>query len=375
MDFEWSEEDNEAYERIRVGAEALTTGPDEYFTRDEWKRCAELGITGLCVPVASGGGGLGFLSTARATEALGRGCSDMGLVFGVLAHLFACSMPIVEFSGPELRERALPRLASGEWIGANAITEEAAGSDVMAMAARARRLGEHYVLDGVKSFVSNGPVADLFLVYAVTDPAMGHMGVSAFAVERDTPGLVAEGPFAKTGLRRCPAGAVRLENCRVPASHRLGEEGQGGAIFQRSMSWERTCLFAAYLGQTERLLERCVARARERRQFGRAIGSNQAMSHRIAEMRVRLEACKLLLWRACWLLDQGRPARLEVAVAKHEIAEGAVRGALDAMRIFAGEGVRAESDVGRGLDDALPALFFSGTSEMQLEMIAKELGL
>jgi alkylation response protein AidB-like acyl-CoA dehydrogenase len=161
----------------------------------------------------------------------------------------------------------------------------------------------------------------------------------------------------------------------VPASRRLGQEGQGAAIFQSSMRWERTCMFAAYVGRAERLVDRCLDQARQRHQFGRPIAANQAVSHRIARMRMRLEAARMLLWQACWRLDQGEPAILEVAMAKLAASEGVVESARDAVQLFGGAGIRADAGIGRELRDAVPSTIFSGTSEMQLEMIARELGL
>ena len=299
----------------------------------------------------------------------------MGLVFGVLAHLFACAMPIAEHGSAKLRAELLPGLCAGALIGANAITEEQAGSDVSALAARAVRTPDGYRLSGEKTFVSNGPVADVFLVYAVTRPDLGHLGLSAFAVEAGTSGLSVGPPMPKLGLTRCPAGRLVLDDCLVPADRMLGRDGQGAAIFQTSMRWERTCLFAAYLGQSARLLARCVTHARERRQFGAPIGANQAVAHRIARMWLRLAAARALLDSACARLDQGERAVAEVAMAKLAISENAVRTAYEAVRLFGGGGVLVAGDVERELRDAVPCTTFSGTSEMQLEQIVKELGL
>ncbi|MEU4525701.1 acyl-CoA dehydrogenase family protein [Amycolatopsis sp. NPDC024027] len=374
MDFGWHPAAQADFDRVRA---ETATWPDERpaaLTGQQWRRCGDAGLLGYSVPADLGGTGHGFLDTARAMEAFGLGCADMGLVFASLAHLFACAMPIVEHGDERVRKRMVPLLASGEWVGANAITEQDAGSDVTALRATARADGDHYVLDGVKSFVSNAPEADVFVVYASTDPDFGHLGVTGFVVERDTPGLTVE-PFAKAVLATCPVGEVRLAGCRVPAHHVLGVPGQGAAIFQSSMRWERTCLFAAYLGQAGRLLERCVAHARERRQFGRAIGTNQAVSHGIARLRGRLEAARLLLWQACWRLDMGERASLAVAAAKLAVSEVAVDTAAFAMRVLGGTGVRTDTGVSHELLDAMAATTFSGTSEMQLEQMAKELGL
>jgi len=375
MDFDWAAEEREIYNQI-YSRTKLWPAPDSgFFTPAEWKLCASLGLLGLSVPKRYGGEGYGFLATARAAEAFGRGAPDMGLVFSAMAHLFACAMPIVEHGDEEMRREILPRLTSGEWVGANAITEEEAGSDATRLATRAEKAGADYVLTGEKCFVSNGPAADVFVVYAMSHPDLGYLGVSAFVLERGTPGLVVGPPFGKLGLDRCPASTVRLDGCVVPARRRLGGEGQGAAIFQAAMRWERTCLFAAYAGRIERLAERCAQHARERQQFGRPIGTNQAISHRLARMRVRLDAARLLLWRACWRLDKDEPASADVAMAKLAISEAAAESAMDAVRIFGGDGIRTDRGVECELRDAVPSVIFSGTSEMQLELIVRELGL
>lgn len=375
MDFEWTTEDRERYDEVFSQTREWPDPGFGFFTSEEWKLCAGLGLLGLSVPEEYGGRGRGFLSTAHAAEAFGRGAPDMGLVFAALAHLFACAMPIAEHGGEDLRRETLPRLCSGEWVGANAITEEGAGSDATRLETRAERAGGDYVLTGEKCFVSNGPAADVFVVYAVTQPDLGYLGVSAFAVERGTPGLTVGEPFAKLGLDRCPASTLRLDGCLVPAGRRLGVEGQGAAIFQDAMRWERTCLFAAYAGRLERLADLSTAHARTRVQFGRPIGSNQAIAHRLARMRVRLDTARLLLWRACWLLDRGEHARAEIAMAKLVVSEAAAESGMDAVRIFGGDGIRSDRGIERELRDAVPSLIFSGTSEMQLELIARELGL
>jgi alkylation response protein AidB-like acyl-CoA dehydrogenase len=375
MDFEWTEEESDRYSQIYSQTKLWPTTDLGFFTSPEWKLCASLGLLGLSIPEKYGGEGFGFLATARAVEAFGRGAPDMGLVFAAMAHLFACAMPIAEHGDEEMRHAMLPRLSSGEWVGANAITEEGAGSDVTRLATRAERDADAYVLTGEKSFVSNGPVADVFVVYATSQPELGYLGVSAFVIERGTPGLVVGEPFGKLGLDRCPAGTLRFDRCVVPARRRLGGEGQGAAIFQAAMRWERTCLFAAYVGRIERLAELCADHARTRMQFGRPIGSNQAISHRVARMRVRMEAARLLLWRACWLLERNEPASANVAMAKLAISEAAAESAMDAVRIFGGDGIRTDRGIERELRDAVPSLIFSGTSEMQLELIVRELGL
>ncbi|PKT70405.1 acyl-CoA dehydrogenase [Streptomyces populi] len=349
--------------------------PPEGGLRELWRHCGELGLLGLCVPAEDGGGGRSALDTAHLIEAFGRGCADTGLVFATSAHQFACAVPISAYAGDEVRRRLLPALCDGSFIAANAMTESEAGSDISAMSARAVRDGDGYVLTGTKSWASNAPEADVFVTYAVTDPTAGFLGVSAFVVERGTAGLSVDGPFEKMGLGTCAAGSVRFEECRVPARNLLGEEGEGSAIFQHSMAWERACLFAGYVGLMDRLLERCVAHARERRQFGRRIADFQAVSHRIADMKLRLEAARMLLYRACFRLDRDEALPMDSALSKLAVSEAAVQAAVDALQIFGSRGYLVSEGLEVVLRDAIPAKLFSGTSEIQHELIAKGLGL
>lgn len=375
MDFSWTSEQQELYDRALAFARRLPSAPDADFPGPKWRQVSEFGLCGLCLPQRFGGLGLDALTTSRLGEAFGRGCEDTGVVFAAFAHLFACAMPILEHGSETLKARYLPRLASGQWVGANAITEAESGSDVYAMAARAVREGDGYRLNGVKSYVSNGPGADLFLVYAVTRPEHGYFGMSAFVVEKETPGVRVGQPFQKMGLGGAPISSVYFEDCLLPETARLGEEGQGAPIFQASMRWERACLFAAYVGMMERLIERSVEYATSRKQFKKPIGRNQAISHRIADMKLRLESSRLLLYRACWLMDRGEDAGLAIALSKTAISEAAVQCGLDAIQIHGGMGYLAEAGIEQALRDAIPTTLFSGTSEMQRETIARALGL
>jgi alkylation response protein AidB-like acyl-CoA dehydrogenase len=377
MDFSWSGEDQELYERaLLFSRENLrATAKNSGFSRALFRRAGDFGFLGLSVANKHGGLGLGALRTSRLVEALGNGCDDMGLVFCVCAHLFACVMPIADNGTEAQLDRWLPRLVRGDWVGANAITESEAGSDVFALRTRATPTENGFRLDGVKSYVTNGPAADLFLVYASTKPAHGYMGVSAFVVERETPGLTIGQPFEKMGLHSAPMCPIYMEGCEVPRSALLGAEGKGAAVFNGSMAWERACLFAAYVGSMERQLEQTVTYAKSRKQFGKAIAKYQAVAHRITGMSQRLEAARLLLYRACWLKDQGADATAAIALAKLAISEGAVESSLDAIQVHGGLGVTVEGGVEAALRDAVPSTIFSGTSEIQREMIARSLGL
>lgn len=239
----------------------------------------------------------------------------------------------------------------------------------------ASRSGDGYLLDGEKSFVSNGPAADVFVTYAVSDPRAAFLGISAFAVPRDTPGLEVSAPFGKMGLDSCPAGRVRFNGCFVPEACRLGADGGGSAIFQHSMSWERACLPAIYLGMMETQLDRCVTHATHRRQFDRPIGDNQAVSHRIATMRLRLEGARLLLYRGCWLADREDQDVTATALAKIAVSEAAVANSLDAIQVFGGRGYLTATGIERNLRDSIAARIFSGTNEIQRELVAREEGL
>jgi L-prolyl-PCP dehydrogenase len=354
---------------------AVAARVNPYFGDEEWRLCGELGLLGLSVPERYGGRGHDALTVARIVEGFAKGCSDTGLVFSACAHLFAVSMPIAEHGSDELKARVLPRLAAGEWVGANAITEAEAGSDVFALQTRAERDGGMYRLTGTKTFVTNGPVADCFLVYASTEPTHGYLGITAFVVDGDAPGLMRGDHFDKVGLIGAPVWEVRLENCAVSASDRVGEEGAGAAIFHSSMAWERACLFAQYVGVMDRQLDDVIAFAKERRQFGKALGRHQAIAHRVADMKLRLDAARLLLHRACWMKSQGSECGMEISLAKLAISEAAVQSGLDAIRIFGALGIKSDTSVASALFDALPSTIFSGTSEIQRDLVSRGLGL
>ncbi|MFI6318288.1 acyl-CoA dehydrogenase family protein [Nonomuraea sp. NPDC050556] len=378
MDFDLSEAQRRRREEVLAGVRRQVSSlaePRVPFSRAEWLEAARLGMTGLCLPSEYGGGGLGALDTALCLEAFTEGGADTGLAFAASAHLLACAVPVLDYATDQARAELLPGMAGGELVAANAMTEDGAGSDVGTLATTIVRDGGDYVLDGAKSFVSNASAADVFVVYGTSDRDAGFLGQTALAVPRQLPGIKVGEPFTKMGLHACPAGRVEFSGCRVPARYRLGAEGQGSAIFKHSMTWERTCLFAIYLGQMRRQVDDCVAHARRRRQFGRSIGSFQAVSHRIATMIQRMESARLLLYRACWLLDQGRPDTQATALSKLAVSEAAVANSLDALQIFGGPGYLAGAGSEAQLRDSMPSVIFSGTSDIQREIIANGAGL
>lgn len=384
MDFAWSSRQRELHDAAVEAARRIAAigdrargedGGEQAFSPEAWRAASEFGLAGLDVPVEYGGLGLDCLTTARVLEGFGAGCRDLGLLFSAAAHLFACCGPIANAGSPALRERLLPRLARGEAIGANAITESEAGSDVQALRTLAKPDGDRYRISGEKTLVTNAPIADVTVVYACTQPGGGYLSSSAFAVERDTPGFLAGKPFSKVGLRGSPTAGVYLRESPVSRENLIGAEGQGALIFKSAMQVERACLFAGYLGAMARQLGEVLRFAKERRQFGRAIGKNQAISHRIVDMKLRLEAARMLVYRACWLLDSGRDAMVEVSLAKLAVSEAAIQSGLDAIQVHGGLGVMTETGIDAPLRDALPATIVSGTSEIQRDIVAARLGL
>ncbi len=381
MNFEWSPEQQDLYKTIvQFARHELSPGHLErdraaHFARHVWDKAAEFGLTGLPIPHDWGGMALDVLGTLYAIEGLGYGCLDAGLVFSLCAHLFACAVPLWKAGDNQQRQRYLVPVASGQWIGANAITEPEAGSDVFALQTTAVKEGDAYVLNGIKSFVTNGPVAEVFLVYATVNRSLGFLGVTAFIVLRETPGLQVASNDGKIGLRSSPIGTLHLNDCRVPAANRLGVEGSGGAIFHESMAWERVCLFAAYIGSMQRQLEDCITYARQRQQFGQPIGKFESVANRLVDMKLRLEASRLLLYHAGWLYQQGKRCDLEVALSKLHITESAVQSSLDAIQIHGGYGCMSDLGVELSLRDAIPSRIFSGTSDMMRKLIARGLGL
>ncbi|MDH4132772.1 MAG: acyl-CoA dehydrogenase family protein, partial [Gemmatimonadota bacterium] len=240
----------------------------------------------------------------------------------------------------------------------------------------AERRGDHYILNGSKTFVSEAPVADLFVVFGTIDPAQGALGLTGFLVERDTPGLRVGRQIEKMGLKTSPMGEVVFEDCAVPVANRLGREGRAVSIFNDSMEWERGCILASTLGTMQRLLESSVAYARERRQFGRPIGEFQSVANRLVDMKVRLEAARGVLYRAAWAKQHGHPsAGADAAVAKLFVSEALVRTGLDAVQVRGGYGFTTEYEVERDLRDAVGSTLYSGTSDIQRNLIARSLGL
>ncbi len=381
MDFAWSDEQKAIRnEIIQFARQELNDGlierdRSEEFSREGWLKCARMGIHGLPIPTEYGGGGSDILTTVCALEALGYGCRDNGLIFSINAHMWTSEIPILLFGTEPQKRHYLPKLVSGEWVGNNAMSEPMSGSDAYSLRTRAERHGNCYILNGSKTFVSNAPIADILIVFATVDSSKGAAGVSAFLVEKGTSGFSISRKIHKMGLRTSPMAELAFVDCAVPAENLLGQEGSGQAVFTASMEWERTCILASHLGAMQRLLETCTQYARDRKQFGQPIGKFQSISNKIAEMEVRLEAARLVLYKAAWLKKQGRHALREAAVAKLAVSEAFIRTCLDAIQIHGGYGYMTEFEIERELRDAVGGTLYSGTSEIQKLIIAGFRGL
>jgi alkylation response protein AidB-like acyl-CoA dehydrogenase len=348
---------------------------DGTFSRTARQKCAAFGIQGLPVPCAYGGSDADALTMMLALEGLGYGCRDNGLIFSLNAQMWSCESPIARFGTPEQKSRYLPGLCDGSLIAAHAMSEPGSGSDAFSLNTTATPRDGHYVLNGSKTFSTNAPIADLFLVFATLDRSRGFAGLCAFLVEREAPGLSVGQPLHKMGLRTSPMAEVFFDACPVPADRMLGKPGSGAAIFNWSMERERSFILASTLGTMRWDLERCIHYARERRQFGQPIGKFQAVSSRIVEMKLRLETARLLLYRLGWLIDQGRPCALESALTKLHLSECFVQSSLDALQVYGGYGYMSEYEVERDVRDAIGSRLYSGTSDIQRNLVARYLGL
>jgi alkylation response protein AidB-like acyl-CoA dehydrogenase len=381
VDFSLSAEQRElteaavAFARRELNRDLMEREDAGEFPREAWQACAKFGIQGLPIPAELGGAGSDVLTTALVMEALGYGCQDNGLLFSLNAQMWSIELPLVTFGTPAQQQAYLPGMVSGDLIGAHAMTEPGSGSDALQMRTRAERHGDHYVLKGAKQYITNAPVADVLLVYAADPGRPGLAGLSAFLVDPATPGLTVSKNFEKMGLRTSPMGEMTLDDCLVPAENRLGPEGAGMAIFNSSMEWERSCIFASVVGAMRRQLEACVEYARSRKQFGQPIGKFQGVSDKLADMYVRLEAARSLIYRVAWLKKQGRAAPAEAAAAKLFTSEAWVHSSRDAIQIHGAYGYMKEAGIERELRDALASTIYSGTSEIQRVILARMLGL
>jgi alkylation response protein AidB-like acyl-CoA dehydrogenase len=381
MNFFWTDEQQKLkadvirFAQAELNDNVAERDKQSLFSRENWQKCAEFGIQGLFVPPAYGGRGYDLLTTVLALEGLGYGCRDNGLTFALNAQMVSVQVTLLQAADEAQKQKYLRGICSGDLIGAYALTEPEAGSDAFSLTTEAKPVDGGYMLNGRKHLITFAPIADFAIIFATTDPALGRWGISAFLVDRDTPGFTVSQIQEKMGLRTTPIGELYLEDCFVPAANLIGEEGAGAAIFNSGQEWERACILASQLGVMVYQLETAVAYAQSRRQFGKPIGKFQAVSHRLVEMKLRLETARLLAYRAAWTIDQGEPAMMAAALANIYMAESFVQSSLDAVYIHGGRGYLSQYEIERDLRDAVGGPVYGGTSDIQRNIIAKELGL
>jgi len=382
VDFSWTTEQEALYSKsVRFAVEELDPlraerGVDSYLDRSIWQQCGRQGLLELVVnPPASSTPALDLVSALRALEGFGYGCRDNGLALALSTQIWTVQHPIEMHGSDFQKEKYLARLSQGELIGSHAITEPDVGSDAYSLHTLATRVDGGYRISGRKVMITAAPIADVVLVFATVDPAKGPFGVTAFLVDCESEGCTVEGPVPKMGLTSVPMGHITFTDCFVPEENRLGPEGAGFALSTASLEFERTCILAPQIGALQRQLDETVRAARERKQFGKSIGKFQSVSNRIADMKVRLETARMMLYRTAWLKDNGKSITLESAMVKLLISETFLESSLDAIRTRGGSGYLVETGAERDLRDAVGGILYAGTSDIQRNIIARVLGL
>lgn len=378
MDFTWTDEQLAMREQAyKFGKEVVAPRSAEMDAREtlDWdarKKAAEFGFQGMRVPKEYGGLGLDALTVCITMEGLGHGCRDVGFLTSLGAHMVICEIPIVEFGTERQKQEYLPRLASGEWIGGYGQTEPGAGSDVAAIATRAQKKGDCWILTGTKTFITNGPIGNLFVILATVDPSLGHKGITAFLVERTFEGFSTGRQLEKMGMRSSPTGELVLEDCRVPETNILGRIGEGFRIAMSTLVWERAAMLPGLVGAAEARLEEAVRYAKSRVQFGKPIASFQEIQHKLANMKMHLEISKTMFYKVAWMKARGMPAVMEASVAKLFFSETNRLDALDAFQIHGGYGYIKEYPIERDVRDCIANTLRGGTIEIQRMIIARE---
>jgi alkylation response protein AidB-like acyl-CoA dehydrogenase len=343
------------------------------FPGDIWGQIGKSGLFGLPFDEEYGGGGHDLPTTMYVLEGLGYHCRDDGLNFSASTQIVSSGVPIQRFGTPELKARFLPRIIDGSATGAHAMTEPSGGSDATAMQTTATRRGDDYVINGEKSFITNGPIADIVLVYARTAP--GPLGISVFVVERGTPGFECSAPILKMGLRTSPLGNLTFTDCVVPAANMVGRAGKGFLLLDYVMRWEVLCWFSITLGAMRQRLERCIDYAKTRLQFGAPIASCQLIAAKIVEMKIGLETTRDWFYNTAARMTAGEDVMVDVAIAKVLASEANVASATNAVQIHGGRGYLTDYGIEKELRDATGGTIFSGTSEVQRDKVARMLGV
>jgi len=341
------------------------------FPREILKKMGGLGLMGITVPEEYGGAGMDFISYISAIHELSKVSAVVGVILSV--HTSVGTNPIMYFGNDEQKNRYLPKLASGEYLGAFCLTEASSGSDAGSLKTRAVKKDDHYVLNGSKMFITNGGEADVYIVFASTDPSKGTYGISAFIVDKDSPGLVIGKDEQKMGLHGSRTVELSFDQMKVPLENLLGEEGGGFKIAMANLDVGRIGIAAQALGIAEAALEAATGYAKDRVQFGKPISAQQGIGFKLADMATAVEAAKLLVYRAAQLRAEGLPCGKEASMAKLFASKAAVEGSIEAVQVFGGYGYTEDYPVERYFRDAKVTEIYEGTSEIQRIVISKHL--
>lgn len=380
MDFSFTEE-QELFKQsvIEFAQKEILPGAAERdeearFDRDVWDKTAEFGLMGLPYPEEYGGSGASVIDTSVAGEALAYGGCDAGFCLSWGAHVVIGGIPIWQLGTEEQKKKYLPKIASGEWIAGLGLTEPEAGSDAAGLLTTADKKDGFYVLNGTKTFITNGPVGNVFVVLAKTDKEKGPAGISGFIVEKGFPGFSIGKEIHKTGNRSSPTSELVFDNAEIPEENLLGVENAGFlSVAMATLEWERSVMLAAAIGGMEIQLEECIAYAKQRKQFGRPISKFQAVQFMLADMKMWLETSRWILYKTAWNKDQGIMDMMTASLSKLYITEVSLKAARNAIQIHGGYGYTKEYAVERSYRDAQLGVLGGGTSEIQRYIISREL--
>lgn len=370
MDFELTKEQKDLRkEVIKFAKNELCDGERGIFSRELWQKCVDFGLIGMNVPEEFGGMGLDYQTSAILLQALGYGCEDSGFVFAITNHLWVCQNLVNEMGDQVLKDKYLRCMVEGDYIGCFAITEVESGSDVFQMQTKATRNCNEYILNGNKMFISNAPIADVFIVVAKTENEQGNQTLTAFFIEKDFPGVSIGKKISKMGLEACPMAELRLNNCRVPIENIVYKEHKGMKVANYALQMERVFEFASHIGAMERQMEKCIKYANERKQFGKSIKEYQSISNKIVDMKVKVELAQLLLLKIAWKADNKKNIFLDSSIFKLFVSESYVAACLDAIQIHGAYGYSKEYGLESELRDSIASTIYSGTSETQRNII------
>jgi butyryl-CoA dehydrogenase len=342
------------------------------FSYEIWGKLGEMGLLGLPFPEKYGGQGADVVTCCLASEALGHAGIDGGHLLALGAHTYLCADTIFQHGTDEQKMKYVPKLASGEWIGCMGVTEPGAGSDAASMQTTAVKKGDRWILNGSKTFITNAPVADICAVYTTVDRSKRQAGITGFIVERGFKGFSTGKPFHKMGVRASQTSEVFFEDCEVPEENLIGKVGEGFNMALQTLEWDRSALLAPFVGSLMFAIEECARYANDRVQFGRPIRDFQAIQHKIADMKVIMEAARLAVYRVAWLKDNGHPLNhLQASIAKAFVGDWGLKALSDAVQIFGGYGYIHEYPVEWLFRDAKLGQIGGGTSEVQRHVISR----